>query len=109
MFNIHTVVLELLPDDCKICSLKWIKHDGSLGTSVQPINVEDKYFFTKGNHTPVMFITLACVTKVGSASAPFSTTDISSCMTKLCIGDVEGFAQHANYNCFMYGLSTSKY
>ena len=39
---------------CKICSLKWINHDGSLDTSVQPINVEGKYIVSEANHTPVM-------------------------------------------------------
>ena len=50
--RIHSDVLTLMPNDCKICSLKWIKHDGSLGTSVQPINVEGKYIVSEANHTP---------------------------------------------------------
>ena len=39
--------------DCTVCSLKWIKHDGSAGTEAVPVEVggEDAYF-QKANYTP---------------------------------------------------------
>ena len=50
----HDYVMGILQGrDCTVCSLKWIKHDGSAGTEAVPVEVggEDAYF-QKANYTP---------------------------------------------------------
>ena len=39
--------------DCTVCSLKWIKHDGSAGTEAVPVEVGgEAAYFQKANYTP---------------------------------------------------------